>query len=158
MSLPSFFSGQRTNIYDPTSCYLWDPFEGFPFSSSALTNTPISSRDTSALSKVNVDWKETPEAHVFIVDLPGLNKEEVKIVIDGSVLQISGERRKEEEEKNSSWHKLERTFGNFLRRFRLPENTKKDQVKANMQNGVLTVIVPKQEEKKPQAKRIEIAG
>jgi HSP20 family protein len=53
---------------------------------------------------------------------------------------------------------VERSSGKFLRRFRLPENAKLDQLKANMENGVLTVTVPKEEVKKPDVKAIEITG
>lgn len=104
------------------------------------------------------DWKETLEAHVFIADLPGLNKEEVnvEVVDDGRVLQISGERKEEKGDENVKWHRGERFRGKFLRRFRLPENTKTDEVKATMENGVLTVTVPKQEPKKPERRVIEI--
>lgn len=79
-------------------------------------------------------------------------------VEEGRILQISGERSKEKEEKNDKWHRIERNKGTFLRRFRLPENAKVDQVKASMENGVLTVTVPKEEVKKPEVKAIEISG
>lgn len=74
-----------------------------------------------------------------------IKKEEVKVEVEeGRVLLNSGERRKEEEEeKNDKWHRLERSSGKFLRRFRLPEDAKMDEVKAAMENGVLTVTVPK---------------
>ncbi|KAJ0053798.1 hypothetical protein Pint_02871 [Pistacia integerrima] len=103
------------------------------------------------------DWKETPEAHVFTADLPGLKKEEVKVEVDeGRVLQISGERNVEKDGKNDKWHRVERCRGKFLRRFRLPENAKTDEVKASMENGVLVVTIPKQEVKKPEKKVIKI--
>ncbi|KAL5814516.1 hypothetical protein ACOSQ4_025157 [Xanthoceras sorbifolium] len=161
--IPSIFGGRRTNVFDPFSLDVWDPFDGF-YTSSALTtnnnsNMPISARETSAFANTRIDWKETPEAHVFKADLPGLKKEEVKVEVDeGRILQISGERSRELEDKNDKWHRVERSSGKFLRRFRLPENVKMDQVKVSMENGVLTVTVPKQEEKKPEVKAIDISG
>lgn len=96
---------------------------------------------------------------MFKADLPGLKKEEVKVEVEeGRVLQISGERNKEKEDKNDTWHRVERSSGKFLRRFRLPENAKVDQVKGSMENGVLTVTVPKEEVKKPDVKAIDISG
>ena len=153
--IPSFFGGRRSNIFDPFSLDVWDPFKDFPFSSSALS----SGRETSAFANTRVDWKETPEAHVFKADLPGIKKEEVKVEIeDDRVLQISGERNVEKEDKNDTWHRVERSSGKFMRRFRLPENAKMDQVKASIENGVLTITVPKEEVKKPDVKSIEISG
>jgi len=156
--IPSFFGGKRSNVFDPFSLDVWDPFEGFPLSAT-LANLTSSGDESSAMANTRVDWKETPQAHVFSVDLPGLKKEAVKVEVeDGKVLQISGERSREKEEKDDRWHRVERSSGKFMRRFRLPENAKIDQVKAGMENGVLTVTVPKEEEKKPQVKSVEISG
>lgn len=158
--IPSFFGGRRTNVFDPLSSDLWDPFQNFPFTSTSLSASRSEfANETAAIANTRIDWKETPEAHVFNADLPGLKKEEVKVEVEeGRVLQISGERSKEKEEKNDTWHRVERSSGRFLRRFRLPENAKVDQVKASMENGVLTVTVPKVEVKKPDVKAIDISG
>ncbi|KAK6779824.1 hypothetical protein RDI58_022008 [Solanum bulbocastanum] len=150
--IPSFFGGRRSNIFDPFSLDIWDPF---PIS----TNVPSSAREVSAFANAKIDWKETPEAHVFKVDVPGIKKEEVKVEVEeGRILQISGERSREQEEKNDQWHRMERSSGKFVRRFRLPENAKTGEIKAAMENGVLTVTVPKQEEKKSKVKAIDISG
>ncbi|XP_075633484.1 18.5 kDa class I heat shock protein-like [Castanea sativa] len=153
--IPSFFgSRHQSNILDPFLLEIWDPLLDFTFSSE-----PQFARETSALANTRVDWKETPEAHVFKSHLLGLNEEEVKVEVeDDRVLQISGERRVEKEEKKDTWHRVERSSIKFLRRFRLPENAKMDQIKAAMENGVLTVTVPKVEVKKPDFKSIEISG
>ncbi|KAJ1375677.1 HSP20-like chaperone [Sesbania bispinosa] len=154
--IPSAFGGRRSNVFDPFSLDVWDPFKDFPFPTSLSDSFP---RENSAFVSTRVDWKETPEAHVFKADLPGLKKEEVKVEIeDDRVLQISGERNVEKEDKNDTWHRVERSSGKFMRRFRLPENVKMDQVKASMENGVLTVTLPKEEVKKPHVKAIEISG
>ena len=134
--IPSFFDACVENPFDS---FLSSIFSGIPASA----------------TWVKVDWKETPESHIFMADLPGLKKEEVKVEVEGGrVLEISGERRKEE--KEDTWHREERISGKFLRRFRLPENAKVDEVKAAMENGVLTVTVPKKEVKKPEVKTIDI--
>ncbi|CAI9108081.1 OLC1v1007600C1 [Oldenlandia corymbosa var. corymbosa] len=151
--IPSFF--------DPfSSVDVWDPFNDI---FTPRTNWAVSAptaRETAAFANARIDWKETPEAHVFKADVPGLKKEEVKVEVEeGRILQISGERSKEQEEKNDTWHRVERSSGRFLRRFRLPENAKMDQVKASMENGVLTVTIPKvAEEKKQEVKAIDISG
>jgi len=150
--IPSFFENRRGgSIFDPFSAFdIWD----FPFTPS----NSLISRENPPFINTRIDWKETPESHVFKVDLPGLKKEEVKVEIeDDRVLQIRGERNVEKGDKNDTWHRVERSSGKFLRRFGLPENAKIDQVKASMENGVLTVTVPKEEVKKPDVKAIEIS-
>ncbi|XP_075635658.1 17.3 kDa class I heat shock protein-like [Castanea sativa] len=157
--IPSFFNGRRSNIFNPFSQDIWDPFKDFPFPSSSSLYVPQFPTETSAFVNTRIDWKETPEAHVFKADLPGLKKEEVKVEVDDDrVVRISGERKIEKEDKNDTWHRVERSSGKFLRSFRLPENAKMDQIKAVMENGVLTVTVPKEEVKKPDVKAIEITG
>ncbi|KAI3786994.1 hypothetical protein L1987_41127 [Smallanthus sonchifolius] len=152
--IPSFFGGRRTNVFDPFSLDIWDPF--FNTSVSDIT---AGAHETSAFANAQIDWKETPEAHVFKADLPGLKKEEVKVELqDDRILQISGERSREKEEKDDKWHRVERCSGKFLRQFKLPENAKVDEVKAKMENGVLTVTVPKHEVKKPEVKAVEISN
>nr|GME13548.1 17.3 kDa class I heat shock protein-like [Ipomoea batatas] len=133
--IPSFF-GRRSNVFDPFSLDVWDPFDGFPIGNFRPLSEQFRSTETSSFAQASIDWKETPNAH------------------------ISGERRREMEEKGDTWHRVERSSGKFVRRFRLPENAKVDQVKASMDDGVLTVTVPKEEEKKKQrdVKSIDISG
>lgn len=157
--IPSFFGGRRSSVFDPFATFdLSDPFD-FHFPSSISSHFPEIARETSAMVNARVDWKETPEAHVLKADLPGLKKEEVKVEVeDGKVIQISGERSIEKEDKNEKWHRIERSSGKFQRRFRLPEDAKMEEIRASMENGVLTVTVPKAEQKKTDVKTVEISG
>ncbi|KAL1825163.1 hypothetical protein ACET3Z_011941 [Daucus carota] len=159
--IPSFFGRRSSNAFDPFSLDGWDQLQGFPFNNFSFgqLSDQFRSREAS-FANATIDWKETPEAHVFKADVPGLKKEEVKVEVeDDRVLQISGERTREQEDKGDTWHRVERSSGKFLRRFRLPENAKLDQVKAGMENGVLTVTVPKEQVvKKHDVKSIQISG
>ncbi|XP_062225750.1 23.2 kDa heat shock protein-like [Phragmites australis] len=98
-------------------------------------------RDNVAMvSMARVDWRETPDSHEIAVDVPGMRKEDLKIEIeDNRMLRISGERRREEEQKGDHWHREERSYGRFWRQFRLPDNADLDTVAASLDNGVLAV-------------------
>ncbi|KAL1542129.1 hypothetical protein AAHA92_26264 [Salvia divinorum] len=124
-----------------------------------LVEDNLAEANFSEWQRARLDWMEAAGAHVFKVDVPGFKKEEVKVEVeDGGILQISAERSKEEEEESEKWHCKERSSG-ILRRLRLPESADLDEMKASMENGVLTVTVPKEEVKaKKQVKIIEISG
>ena len=95
------------------------------------------------MPSISVDWKETEKEHVFKADMPGLKKEEIHVNVGGRTLSISGERIKEEAQKTDTWHRAERSSGQFMRKFKLPENADLDHVTAKVEDGVLTVRVSK---------------
>ncbi|XP_020239810.2 18.1 kDa class I heat shock protein-like [Cajanus cajan] len=91
-----------------------------------------------------LEWKETAEAHVLKAEVGGLRREEVKVEVeDGRVLQVSGERNIQIQDHNDASHTLHRTTSKFKRSFTLPANAKLDHLKASIENGLLTVTVPK---------------
>lgn len=96
-----------------------------------------------------VDIRETEDRLLVAIDLPGLRKEDVNITLENNVLTVAGERRFEGDQKNDTFHRLERAYGAFTRSFALGQSYQSDKVEANFQDGVLLIALPKVEESKP---------
>ena len=96
-----------------------------------------------------VDITEDEKEFLIKAELPGLKKEEVKVTVEDGVLSISGERKAEKEEKTKKLHRIERSYGSFLRSFTLPDGADATKVDAEFKDGLLSVRVPKTEKTKP---------
>ena len=80
----------------------------------------------------------------------------MKVTVENGELTISGERRMEKEEKNKKFHRIERSYGSFVRSFTLPEGVSGDKVSADFKNGVLEVHLPKDEKARPKAIDVKV--
>lgn len=96
-----------------------------------------------------VDVVENPDAYVLNAELPGLNKDEVKITLENNILSIRGEKKNEMEKKEGNYHRVERSYGLFERSFTIPGSIKSNDIDAQFKDGVLTLTLPKAEESKP---------
>ncbi|HUK42761.1 MAG TPA: Hsp20/alpha crystallin family protein [Candidatus Acidoferrales bacterium] len=103
-----------------------------------------------------VDIFETDNELVLKADIPGLDQKDIDIQIENGTLSIKGERKFEREEKNKGFHRMERSYGSFVRYFTLPETVDTTQVKADYQNGVLALTLPKKEIAKPRAIKVQV--
>jgi HSP20 family protein len=90
-----------------------------------------------------VDISEDDKEYLVKADLPEMKKEDVKVTVENGVLSVSGERKTEKEEKKKKFHRIERTYGTFLRTFTLPEDTDSAKIVAEFKDGVLRVHLPK---------------
>ena len=102
----------------------------------------------------SIDLVENENEFTVKVDLPGLKPEEVTVEFKQGSLWISGERKEEVEQKEESYHRIERSYGEFRRVLPLPSAVKEDEINARFTDGVLVISVPKVEEAK--AKHIEV--
>ena len=108
----------------------------------------------SAVWTPRTDLSETEDAYLIHLDLPGLKKEDVEINVHDGTLSISGERGHEEAEESRTFVRVERSRGRFYRSFSLPQTINTDGIEASFEDGVLSIEVPKAEERKP--RRIDI--
>lgn len=100
------------------------------------------------------DVSETDEHIIVKADLPGVDVKDIDISIVGNVLTVKGEKKQEKEEKNESYHRIERSYGSFSRSISLPAEVNPEAVEAVYKDGVLKLTIPKAEKSKP--KKIEI--
>ena len=100
------------------------------------------------------DIQETPEAYLFEADIPGIKQEDLEINLTGNRITVGGKREAKARQEGDNYFTMERSFGNFSRSFTLPEGVDSGNVKAELQNGVLTMRIPKMPEVQP--KKISI--
>jgi HSP20 family protein len=101
-----------------------------------------------------VDIAEHDDEYIVKVELPGVNKDDVKITLESNILTIRGEKKQEKETKKENLHRVERQYGAFQRSFTLPSTVKNDKIDASFRDGILHISMPKAEESKP--KQIEV--
>jgi HSP20 family protein len=104
-----------------------------------------------------VDIYENGEKGLIIkAELPGLDRDDIKVMVEDNKLSISGERKLESDVSDDKVHRLERSFGTFQRSFRLPTTVEPSQVQADYADGTLTLALPLREDAKP--KQIQIGS
>ena len=115
----------------------------------------VPSQATPQVVSPKVDVRETPDAYILDMDLPGLTEKDVEINLKDRVLSISSKmEEKKEEKKDGEWLIKERRSSCFSRRFTLPQDIDAEKVTAEFKHGVLSVYIPRKPE--PQAKQIAI--
>lgn len=100
------------------------------------------------------DVEETDSHYLVSFDVPGIAKENIKIELVDGMLTVTGERRAEQDQKKSSQHLIERSYGQFKRSFSLPAQIDNENVEANYHDGVLTISIAKAESAKPRQIKI----
>jgi len=103
-----------------------------------------------------MDVSEDNDNFVVKMELPGLTKNDVNITFRENTLVIEGEKKCEEEKKDTHYHRVERSYGKFSRSFMLPTRVKDNKIDAKFKDGVLTITLPKAEEVKPKAIDVKV--
>lgn len=144
----------------------WDPFKEMDDLHNRMTRlfglapARVSNGGKEALTVAewapSVDITEDEKEYVLKADLPEVKKEDVKVSVENGVLSITGERKFEKEEKDKKYHRIERSYGSFLRSFTLPDAADGAKVSAEFKDGVLKVHLPKTEKSKPKTVEVKV--
>lgn len=126
-----------------------NPF--YPVFSDFFGNNFLNDTDWNSSPAVNI--AENKEGYKIEVAAPGFNKEDFKIHVEKRVLEISSEKETTNEAKDETFHRKEFSYASFKRTFSLPESVDTEKIKANYNNGILIVSVPKREEAKEKPAR-----
>ena len=119
-----------------------------------LLEFPVFRFENSSSLTPRVNIRENDDQIAMTFEVPGMERDEIKISVKDHVLTISGERQTESEERGNGFVRTEFQTGSFKRSFTLPETVNQEKIAADYKNGLLTVTLPKLEEVKP--KEIEV--
>jgi HSP20 family protein len=133
---------------------VWDPFADLNRVQREIEKNFFGPRNRQADFAPPVDVHEDDNALVLRAELPGVQRDDIDIQVDGNVLTLRGERKIEAEQDNRRYHRIERVYGTFVRQFQLPTNVDATKIEAKLTDGILTLSLPKKEEQKP--RRIEV--
>jgi len=106
-----------------------------------------------------VDIAEEKDRIVITAELPGFKEDQIEIQSENGMLTLRGERRFEKEsDGGKSYHRVERSYGQFVRSFSLPNNVDREKIKADFSDGLLRIELPKREDAKPRTIKITPGG
>lgn len=148
-----------------TTLMRWDPFRELEDMSDRLNRmfarpaVRTNGKETLTVADwaPTVDISETDGEYLIKAELPEVKKDDVKVTLEDGILTIQGERRREKDEKTTKYHRVERSYGSFVRSFSLPDQVDENGVKAEYKDGMLNLRIPKSEKAKPRAIEVKVA-
>ncbi|MBI5097629.1 MAG: Hsp20/alpha crystallin family protein [Nitrospirae bacterium] len=133
---------------------MFDEFVRKPFGRPFLSRFPRIMEEIAP--SPSVDIFEEKDDIVLKTELPGMTKDDIEINLTGDMITLSGEKKKEEKIEEKNYYRHECLYGSFKRSFTLPAEVQSDKAKASFKNGILEVRIPKTEEAKKKAVKINI--
>jgi len=152
--MPNPKSTER-NLNIMSTALSYDPFQGLRLFEDAVTRLmaePSAGRPWAPA----VDILETEDAILLKADIPDVKIEDIDIRVENNTLTLRGHRKFEKDEKVKGWHRLERSYGEFVRSFALPNTVDTEKVGADYKDGVLVVTLPKKEAAKPRQVKVAV--
>lgn len=137
----------------------FDPFNGLRLFEDAVTRAvahTMSEPHGNRPWSLSVDVYESEDSLTVKADLPEVKVEDIDIRVENQTLTLRGERKFEKDEHLTGYHRIERSYGEFVRSFAVPSTVDTDKVQADYKNGVLTITLPKKEAAKPRQVKVAV--
>lgn len=131
------------------------PYRRSEYSPSRLFEEFFNDMPFSSLSETRENWipavdvLEKEGNLILRAELPGMSEKQIELKLEGNTLTLKGERKMENEDNKSNYHRLESFYGSFTRSFRLPDTVDCEKINAEYKNGVLTITIPQRPEVRP---------
>lgn len=108
--------------------------------------------------RAKLDVSGSEKEYEVSIDLPGLSEDDIQIELNGNTLVVKGQKEEKNESKDKQYYRVERSVGSFQRTLSLPEDANRDEISANMKNGLLAIQIPRKALPKDDVKRISISS
>jgi HSP20 family protein len=133
-----------------------DPFQHLRLFEDAVTRMMSEPRTARPWSPA-VDIFENEDALVFKADVPDIDSKDIDLQVENQTLTLKGHRKFQQQQgQKGGYHRIERSYGEFVRTFTVPSTVDTEHVKADYENGVLTISLPKKEAAKPRQVRVSV--
>ena len=156
MSLSNLIKWQKPGLKSENNLIQRSFFDEFDRFFDGFFNTPEALFQNSGSFTPNVNVEDNGKNILVSAELPGLDDKDIQVSVDGDMLTIKGEKKKEQKKETSGFYHMERHFGSFQRRIRLPAEINVDRVKASFRNGILNIDLPKLDPEKSNVKYITV--
>ncbi len=124
----------------------------------SIFNTSLFDHSILGDYRAKLDVSGSEKEYEVSIDLPGLSEEDVQIELNGNTLVVKGQKEEKNESKDKQYYRVERSVGSFQRTLSLPEDADRNEISANMKNGLLVIQIPRKALPKDDVKRISISS
>lgn len=165
ISTPNQAVGSLMQLHQQMDRLFDDVWQSFGLPSSSRLMQPSSLMGSNLLGasllgdyRAKLDVSGNNNEYEVSIDLPGFSEDDIEIELNGNILTVKGQKEEKNESKEKQYYRIERSSGSFQRTLSLPEDANRDDISANMKNGLLVITIPRKELPKDDVKRISITA
>lgn len=165
ISTPNQAVGSLMQLHRQMDRLFDDVWQSFGLPSSSRLMQPSSLMGSNLLGasllgdyRAKLDVSGNNNEYEVSIDLPGFSEDDIEIELNGNILTVKGQKEEKNESKEKQYYRIERSSGSFQRTLSLPEDANRDDISANMKNGLLVITIPRKELPKDDVKRISITA